>query len=220
MRGSLKRATRGSEHRAFLRTAGVGRSHIARFSISGGLPDNMERSKSILFGALSQWPRGTSAKYLLICGGFVQATWPLVTFDHSANDITDTAALTSEAVALSSRLMTDRIVEPVSDKIQYIAFGIDFEERQSRGRRAEVAVIYDLKMRRAYVTGKSLLRSGQRRTVQFGIDTHCMHIDGERILVLVCHDLNLFHPRAFASQGEELRRFRASAIETIARHRP
>ena len=50
------------------------------------------------------------------------------------------------------------------------------------------------------------------------LNSHCVEIDGKRVLVLGCHDLNMFSPRGWKSQkiGGE-RRTRCENMRRIAR---
>jgi len=62
-------------------------------------------------------------------------------------------------------------------------------------------------------TGKSYPTTRQEaRLIQVtDLDSHCVRFDGDRVLILGCHDLNMFSPRAWAnqnSQGERRKRCR------------
>jgi hypothetical protein len=110
-------------------------------------------------------------------------------------------------------LLTREVVEAAAEKVNYIAFGIDLGSRAVMPAYAELAVLFDVRRGSLRYTGKSLARSDQTRLVDwFVAGMHTMRVDIQ-LLMLVCHDLNFFSPRALAVQGHQLERFRARAIQ-------
>lgn len=88
--------------------------------------------------------------------------------------------------------------------VTYLVIGADVGV-PGRGVYAETALVYDVKKARFVgATGKTYPTVGkQERRLVRNPDAagHVLDVDGERVAVLVCHDLNAWSPRGTASRG-------------------
>jgi hypothetical protein len=174
------------------------------------------------FEALEKrWPAGVHTKFLVTPGGFVTTPFPArwsggVGWRSSPADL---ETLRIHANAALARVVTDRVVRAARKKVDIVTVGIDLN-RADRSEHAELVAIYDLKTRRMFWTGKSYPTGAQERNlVQVtNLKTHMLRLAGERVLVLGCHDLNMFSPRAWANQAKiGPRRHRCSKMRSLAR---
>lgn len=88
-------------------------------------------------------------------------------------------------------------------KADFFTFGVDIGDINGKCPFfAELVATYDTQKEKViYWTGKSYpTTSEQNRLIGCSnLETHCQQLDGYRVLVLGCHDLNIFSPRARAS---------------------
>lgn len=188
------------------RTAKHCSTTIARLVIDGRPPLDASVAESVLFDALSTaWPRGIRARFLLLPGGAVSAPWPTAWRGHVgwASTPSDVVVLVEEAKRIAPRLLSSRVRKAARGKIDALAFGIDFQRDATTGATAELIVLHHVASGRLVVTGKSLPYSNQRALVRFSdLRSHFTTVDGERVMMLGCHDLNLFSRRARSRQAD------------------
>jgi len=194
---------------------------IARIIVRG-VPGNAARGERLLLEVLQhRWPDGLRVKFLVTPGGFVRAPFPAkwsggVGWGSSRADLEVLKTYAKNALA---RTVTDRVVKAARGKVDVVTVGIDLV-RDDRPEHAELVAVYDLKTRRVFWIGKSYPTGSQERhLVQVtDLNTHILRLAGERVLVLGCHDLNMFSPRAWANQGKHgLRQQRCSKMRSLAR---
>jgi hypothetical protein len=144
-----------------------------------------------------------TAKFLLLPGGFVSVPWPRSWsgcwgWDSDANDF---EILKRHIEPCIAALISTRVRRAARGKANAIVFGIDAGPDVKTGALAELAVVYDLANSTWHVTGKSFPRGDQRRVVRIrDLRSHFVEALDERVLVLGCHDLNLFSPRGRSRQ--------------------
>jgi hypothetical protein len=111
--------------------------------------------------------------------------------------------LVVEAQRYISRVVTERVCRAARGKADVLTIGIDLADDDSE-EQAELVAILDVAKRRVVRwTGKSYPTARQERTLVHvvDLDSHLLKVADERVLVLGCHDLNMFSPRARANQA-------------------
>jgi hypothetical protein len=183
-----------------------------------------ERMLLDLFG--SRWPEGLHAKFVLTPGGFVHGRWPNTWFGTSGWESTksDIAPLVGEAERQLGRVLTDKVYRAAAGKTDVLTLGIDLFDDDAPQHVELVAVVDISKRKIVRWTGKSYPTSNQERTLVHvaDLDTHLLEVADERVLVLGCHDLNMFSPRGHANQSPDgLRRGRCDEMKRrVARFKP
>lgn len=170
-----------------------------------GRPSDPKNGEAMLLNVLTKsWPKGLRLKFLITPGGFVVGYFPTnwtggIGWNSKAADMEE---LKKHALRTLSRTVTSRVLKAAVGKVDVLTIGIDLESDEGY---AELVAIYEIGSRRVYWTGKSYPTIGQERDLVQVVDlhTHLQRLGGERILVLGCHDLNMFSPRARASQDED-----------------
>jgi len=200
---------------------------IARIISRGRTPDDPRAVERMLFDAFTVgWPSGVAAKFVLTPGGFVRATLP-GTWQGSTgwqSRGSDLEVLTAHAAKYLRTVVTDRVLRAATGKVDVLTIGIDLHY-EAELTHAELVAVYDVARRRIVRwTGKSYPTGKQEQTLVHvvDLDTHLLEIAGERVLVLGCHDLNMFSPRGHANQSPGgLRRQRCDDMRRkVARFRP
>jgi hypothetical protein len=139
------------------------------------------------------------SQFLMTCGGFLRCVWPrgLVVSNPSKPSSRDLDTLRAAARRAGNTFLQEFL--PQLRKItRCIALGIDCSNGLNRS--AEFVYIRDLHDGRVWVTGKSYPTIGQEgEIVCFPMKSHLLEVESKEILVLGCHDLNLFSNRALTA---------------------
>lgn len=169
--------------------------------------------KLLLQAFKHSWPADLITKFVITPGGFLQAPWPedVVAQRGWKSRPAELRPLLDHAEAVLRSVVTRRVFLAAKGKTKFLTIGIDLRDGPKNSH-AEFVAVYDIgRAKLVGWTGKSYPTPRQERAlVQVSdVKTHLMHLAGERILVLGCHDLNMFSPRARANQaakGERRRR--------------
>jgi hypothetical protein len=171
------------------------------------------------------WPSGSLADFLITPGGYLRAETPSdITGRRGWDSIAiDFPKLTAAAMAVAQRVVSAEVLRAAVGRCRYLTLGIDLES--SAGLDAELIGIFSLEDGSVVGwTGKSYPTGGQEEELIQVVDlwTHFLKAGEHRVLVLGCHDLNVFSPRAHANQNPYgPRRERSDAIRKIvAQFRP
>lgn len=176
---------------------------IARLAIQGRPPATVRAGRALLMHALRNWPEGVVSKFLLLPGGFVCTAfangWSGGWGWDSSGDVLH--RLREEVAHTVAEFVDDEVRRLATGKLTALAFGIDIGPDEYTGALAELAVVYDVQLNKWHLTGKSLPRGDQRHVVRVSdLASHFVRVAGERVLVLGCHDLNIFSPRGRSTQ--------------------
>lgn len=162
-------------------------------------------AESVLTRTFRAWPGEKYAKFVITPGGFLRTELParlsgISGWDSVSTDFTRIRAAAEQSIR---RVVTNRVLTSAPT-----------------GLHAElVALIRCADGRIMRWTGKSYPTVGQERTliqVQ-DLESHCIAVQGERVLILGCHDLNMFNPRGWSNQNKKSkRRQRCEAMRTVA----
>lgn len=145
--------------------------------------------------------RGISYEFLITRGGFVRFDWPS---SVSLNDDTwFPQTPTIKKLQNESTNTCKKITQKLRNKftnipVKYLTIGIDsYSDKQERS--IELVHLIDLTKKRftSHVTGKSYPLSNQQRNLYriSDLSTHLVKVGKRKVLVLGCHDLNMFTPR-------------------------
>ncbi|MFI5363296.1 MAG: hypothetical protein ACHQ49_15120 [Elusimicrobiota bacterium] len=185
-------------------------------------------ASQILADTLKRWPAGLHARFLVLPGGFAEAPWPKEWKGRSGwtsrpEDIQKLIAASAKKEL--PRILSPAVLKAAKGKIDYITLGIDvLSENGLADAHAELVVVYNVKTGKTAWTGKSFPTAAQEeKLVQVSdLNTHFLEIDGRRVMILGCNDLNLFSPRVAAVadpdglRGQMVRRMAAA----VRRHKP
>ncbi|MCG3201230.1 MAG: hypothetical protein NFCOHLIN_01096 [Gammaproteobacteria bacterium] len=197
---------------------------IARLVIDGEPPAvDLRAARAKLLKMLKQLGHdGMKAKFLVTPGGFVECPFP-----HSwegcggwGSRPADLELITDVASKAVNRVVTNEVLDAAQGKVRVITVGVDVWSKNLAAH-AELVAVFDVAKRRLVRwTGKSYPTIAQERTLVQVADlrSHLVEVAGERVLVLGCHDLNMWSPRAWASQDKNSpRRRRCREMRALAR---
>jgi hypothetical protein len=178
-------------------------------------------AERMLLDVFRAWPSGRSAKFLITPGGYLSSKLPenlsgRAGWNSCGGDFSSICQAAEKSIA---EVVTDRVCKAADGKAESLTIGIDLSGNSLR---AELVAVIDLADGRILSwTGKSYPTSAEEKELIQVVDlnSHCLEFSNERVLVLGCHDLNMFSPRAWNNQSESgVRRSRCASMRKIARN--
>lgn len=188
---------------------------FARIIIAKDWNGNIDKAKSLLEEIFKKWPKERKVKFVITCGGFIQFDWPQ---SLTREDIGDNKNPNREAVEIlakegekCAKYVLGDLREKLSDVTDYLTLGIDsYKEKISITQNyiselhIELVYLADLQKNKIYWTGKSYPTSSQEKGLVriSDLESHFFDLsDVGKIMILGCHDLNIFNPRSKNAKG-------------------
>ncbi len=177
-------------------------------------------ARKIVEAVLAAWPRGVRSKYLLAPGGFLDLIWPcaLQECDCPRNPPTNIVdALVADANRAVDKFLAKGLREQLQERSRYLSIGVDALDGDT-DLHSELVCLLDLETGAIWWTGKSYPTPDQQNKLVRVTDlgSHCVATPDGPVLLLGCHDLNLFSPRAEANamgwRQDTIVQFRALAL--------
>jgi hypothetical protein len=198
------------------------KSTIARVVIRGRPNGTPEAAEYFMLNALRKWPANAHTKFLITPGGFVKGKLPpslsgKVSWDSSPKDM---RALTVAAAPLVIDTVFPKVIEEAKGRVKIITVCVDLIDYNT-GHHAELIAAFNVDTCKIVGwTGKSYPVPSQEKTlIQVkDLSSHTMKIGRDRVLILGCHDLNMWNPRGWANQSPgSNRRKRCAAMRKLAK---
>ena len=175
---------------------------------------NVLQAHDMLLKALAddRWPG--KAMFMITLGGFVVTPFPSRWEGERgwASRTGDFRALIPHARKAVDKVLTPRVLDAARGRVDFLTLGVDLNDgsgkrkmdRRPRGTHAELVTIIDVERGEPmHWTGKSYPVGWQERklVLETDLESHLLRCGKERVLVLGCHDLNMFSPRAWANMN-------------------
>lgn len=204
--------------------AAHGLQPILRVVVEGGSASSPRAAREMLSEAFEKWPSSGRAKFTITPGGFVLGDFPSRWsggrgWESSAKDL---EALGRVAKPLVDACVTKKVLAAAKARTRVLTIGVDL---RSDAEHAELVVVIDCDSGeivrwtgKSYPTGRE-----EAKLVQVAdLASHLVEIADEKVLVLGCHDLNMFSARARANQSPNgVRRRRCDAmVKATVRFKP
>ncbi len=198
----------------------LGDAAIVRIVVEGSPATSPRAASEILLEAFDRWPASGRATFTLTPGGFLCGEFPAqwsgnLGWNSSARELD---SLVSSARPLVAACLTKNVLAHARPRTKFITLGVDLISKTAQ---AELIAIIDCGSGEIIRwTGKSYPTASQERSLFHvaDIDSHLLEIAGERVLILGCHDLNMFSARARANQSPNgLRRVRCDEMARAVR---
>lgn len=146
--------------------------------------------------------KNEKAKYLITPGGFLGVNLPKIKNMKPGwnTDPKDIKACASVAESIVYSVMNKKMTDLAQNTVSYITFGIDSNDDIDTNH-VELVIVYDVKGKSVDgFTGKSYPILDQEKTLLrvSNVQSHFFKHGKDKVLVLGCHDLNLFSPRVKA----------------------
>ncbi len=193
---------------------------VVRIVVHGKPASSPRTAGEMLLEAFENWPISSRAKFTITPGGFIVGDFPPrwsggLAWDSSSDDLN---ALIRVAKPLVGACVTKKALAAANVRTRVLTIGVDLI---SDAQHAELVAVIDCDSGEIVRwTGKSYPTGNQAALlVQVSdVETHLLKIANEKVLVLGCHDLNMFSARARANQspnGVRRRRCDAMAKATV-----
>lgn len=194
---------------------------IARLVVKGSAGTPAEGEAMFLDVLREKWPVALRAKFLIAPGGFVAGTFPSGALAEVGwrSRPEDLRQLRKHAEAVLRKTVTPRVIRASLGKVEAITLGVDLCSEDG-AQTVELVAVLTTADQRVRWTGKSYPTARQAPWLfQIAdLSTHMMRVAGVRVLVLGCHDLNMFSRRGRANQREGgVRGRRCSEMRRLAK---
>lgn len=216
------KSTRGRLGRYRLEMRRAKRGSLGRIILCEKCEIYPERAKALLLGIADALlaERGAQARLhvLTACGGFVEFEWP----EDSIEGRADFDALVARAEFACKVMLTPAVRRSLRRVTKFLSLGMDAWWGEDHWEpHAELVVLVDLDSNRYFWSGKCYPTQEQRRhLVSAPVASHAIKVNGERILLLGCHDLTAFNPRAMATSKGAHRKLGKAMRDLARQHKP
>lgn len=199
---------------------------IARVAYNASAPvsTKLDRIRQRLFRAATQ----IQGRVLVIstCGGFFRFPWPedgALSGNSKNPSKSDWAALTQAAEYHLWELLNPELLGELKTVSNYLTIGADSYSNNEKI--CELVAIVDLKRENVKWTGKFYPRGPHQMRNLYrntNLGSHFLTFGKHKVLVLGCHDLNIFSPRGEAKQKEGEWRYntRKEFYALVEEHQP
>jgi len=211
---------------------------IARLILTQEWPGHPGDARALLEAIAEEWPAAIRVDFLITCGGFVQFPLSEAVPIQALNTGSDEALtpILEWAVKVAHEVVPADLRARLCKHARYITLGIDTQKdlistTQNRipEPHAETVIVLDLDTGKHHATAKSYPTTAQQRGLirSRDIESHFLTLrDGTSVMILGCHDLNVWHPRSSNARGWRAQvnaEFRGLAREkkpTLVLHHP
>lgn len=203
---------------------------LARVIIASRWKGKPEEAKSLLEDIHEKWPSGKRVKFLLTCGGFIQFNWlkGISRWATGNNKHSNRAVetLSKEAEKYANFVLSDGLDDKLRQLTDFITLGIDsYKEKISTTQNyisqphIELVFLINLKNKKFYWTGKSYPTTRQQDGLvrNCNLSNHFIELENVgKVMILGCHDLNMFSNRNWKKTGEWRREIKTK-FRTLAK---
>lgn len=179
---------------------------VGRIVTSGILPNKSDERIGYCHYALSMACQAFNRRLSVMQtpGGFLYDFQDLRSISSEVNaPFENFLAVAKKAQNAVDRLLVTTMKKILKEKTDFLTIGLDvFDTHGNSGKQAELIGTYDtLNEKIIHWTGKSYPTKEQVNSLVYctKLETHFQKISGLPVMILGCHDLNLFSPRSRAS---------------------
>jgi len=152
-------------------------------------------------------------------GGFIRGGFPMKDIvSGPKSNASDFSMITKAAGAfISKEIFSKSVLAALKKTTNYLTLGVDVREATDPNleRKAELVGTYDTRKGRFINwTGKSYPAAGEEESLVYctNYKSHFQYLGKKRVLILACHDLNMFSPRSRASSAPNTYKAKTSAL--------
>lgn len=205
------------EYLSKILTTNSGKHKIARIIISGKQYEGdgdpiLAELKNVLVSFVREAYPNMKFEFIVTPGGFLNFEWPSQfakrIYNDEANSEKNLQIFYNTAELKINEffnLLDKEKFEKLKETADYFTIGID-SKNPNNAQHIELIAIFDLKRSEVIRwTGKFYPTEGQKRDLIKinDLKTHFIQLNNEKIVILGCHDLNVFNPRGQANANPE-----------------
>jgi hypothetical protein len=196
-------------------------ARVARVFVSGEWQGDPEEAGALLAAVCDHWPGGRRVDFLVLFSEFLRfrrpdriGRWDIGDNLNPSSNLTD--RLFDEGEQCIRSVFTPVMCSRLRRFTRYVTVGASsYYFRDSYyDPHAELVFALDLESGRLWRTGKSYPNPRQEHGLirVADLESHFVELNGKQIILLSCHDLNLFSPRSYHNargwRRESIERFR------------
>ncbi|MGE5465317.1 MAG: hypothetical protein ACM3PB_00285 [Betaproteobacteria bacterium] len=206
--------------------AGENDACLARLFVKGEWQGDAEEAGALLNAVCDRWPAGRRVVFIALFSRFQQFHWPegIRRWDvgDNLNPSPDLMGrLFDEGERCLRSVFTPEMCGRLRRFTRYVTLGADshYFRDSYYDPHAELVFAIDLESGRLWRTGKSYPNPRQEHGLirVADLESHFVEMGGIQVMLLSCHDLNLFSPRSYHNargwRRETIERFRQMAGE-------
>jgi hypothetical protein len=202
-------------------------ARYGRLVMDGAWSGDICAAEHLLHDVAAAVPKSRRWTCLSTCGAFLRFDWP-AGLRYQGNldpSPTELSTLTEAAAKAVRKVLTKDLTDRLSAGFDYLTLGVDTvptTDESIEQPHAELVCLVDLRGDSIHWTGKFYPTVGQQSSiVRFPeLESHFVSLAGETVMVLGCHDLTVYSPRAQATAGGWRRNLNADFRALAAQHRP
>jgi hypothetical protein len=211
--------------------AGPETAKYGRIIVDGAWSGDLNVARRLLVDVATELQSRHRLTCLSTCGAFLRFDWPqeLEPKGNWKPNSKELAALTRDAEKAIKTLLTEDVVTALQGCCDYLTLGVDtkkemisIEHNRIREPHVELVALVTLRNGNIHWTGKFYPTSAQQRTiVRFpDLSSHFVQLNGDRVMILGCHDLSVYSPRGRKTAGAKRRNLSKKFRELAFRHKP
>lgn len=207
---------------------------VVNGSPSGNSKDNTNKAHRMLLDAFNstRWPSGT-ATFAITPGGFIRVPFPReydgkCGWNSRSSDFAKIIPFAQDAI---NKVMTKEVLKIARRRVKFLTLGVDlnnyggkFSEDKSELHAEIVGIVNTLSGKIVHWTGKSypIFKQENRLVRQSDLESHFFSYGAECVLILGCHDLNMFGNRGRPTPNKNSRKkkIRNKTLRLVKSHKP
>jgi len=209
---------------------------LGRIIIASDWDAKVETAKKVLRKVCLKWPANKKVRFLITCGAFLTFNWPRSISRKEVGDNKNPEpevlrALKEKAEKQCKFLLDKKLRQKLCKHAEYITIGIDSHKQKIslssvpiRVLHIELVALINLRNNKYYWVGKSYPTSGQEKGLVRWVNLADHFVDINNIgnvMILGCHDLNIFSRRGRKTTNAEWRQnVRSKFYELTKNNKP
>ncbi len=190
---------------------------IARIIYCGNWNGSIENCTKVINQTLDHWPKDLKVEFLQTWGAFIEFNWPseLKIKNNKEPDGRVVNILIDAAEKSLKNVFTEDQLVKLKKITKYISIGVDSRKSKIsisgnsiKEKHIELVCLIDLENNKYYWSGKSYPTVGQEDGLIriTNLESHFVKLKKYNVMLLGCHDLNMFNNRgkAVGVSGEEV----------------
>jgi len=179
---------------------------VGRLAVEGWSPRDLPQAQRLLGEGLRALPR--SVEYLVGPGGYVTLYAPVSDFESGWGSSERLPESLEKIAHACAKELVSGLSAAERAKARYFSFGLDIrDDSPAVEKHAELVVVTDLRTGKlSLLTGKTYPTDDQARTLIRAADWRS-HLwtppNGDRVIVLGCHDFNVYSNRAMTNAAKD-----------------
>jgi copper chaperone CopZ len=197
---------------------------LTRIIYAGRRDEDAEDPQRVLQTVCEILPEGSKTDFLMTCGAFLHFPWPKELRDVSSirqEDSQVLGLLSREAERRTREVLNGGLQGELAKRFRYVTLGNDCWKGPD-GFHVEFVHLVDLRRGTLHATGKFYPTTNQQSRLVRNPDlrSHFVELDGTKVMILGCHDLTVFNPRARVNARGWRRRLIDEFTRLSKRERP